>query len=339
VLCVLRAFVVKILLVNRFLDDHKDNWRRLEDLLDMMKVTGIRALSRIEVREFGELYRRAAADLAIARAETRDPKLINYLNSLVIRAHGRIYRAEGQGASLIGRFFAEELPSTFRANWRYMAVAFSIFAGFGVFGFIATWVNLDFTHFVALSGITTEIQANNHWWLDLNKEGNQIGASFIMSNNILVTIKAFAMGALLGVGAFYDLAFEGARLGSVFAACYKLNPPFGNDLATFVVGHGVIELSCIFFCGGAGMMIGYAIIDPGDLTRAQALKKKGMEAARIVIGCACFLVVAGTIEGFLSPSDLPAWIKVATGVGTGITMYSYLFFAGRRVQTADQSGL
>src|SRR4029077_2528478 len=123
---------------------------------------------------------------------------------------------------------------------------------------------------------------------DLN-DSNQIGASFIMSNNILVTMRAFAFGAFFGIGAFYDLAFEGARLGSVFAACYRLAPAFGNSLATFVVGHGVIELSCIFFCGGAGMMIGYALIAPGDMTRAQALKKKGMDAARIVIGCACFL--------------------------------------------------
>ena len=77
------------------------------------------------------------------------------------------------------------------------------------------------------------------------------------------------------------------------------------------------------------MMIGYAIIAPGDLTRGQALKKKGIEAARIVIGCACFLVVAGTIEGFLSPSDLPPAVKIATGIGTGIAMYSYLLLAGR----------
>lgn len=315
--------------MNRFLDQHKDNWQRLEDLLEMQGgARGLRGLSRLEVREFGELYRRAAADLAIARSETRDPKLINYLNSLVIRAHGRIYRAENQGVELVWKFFAHDLPQTFRRNWVYMAVAFGIFAGFAVFGFVATWVDLDFTHFVALSGITHEISANNEWWKDLN-QSNQIGASFIMSNNILVTIRVFAMGAFLGVGAFYDLAFEGARLGSVFAACYKLNPPFGNSLAAFVVGHGVIELSCIFFCGGAGMMIGYAIIAPGDLTRAQALKKKGMEAARIVIGCACFLVVAGTIEGFLSPSDMPAFVKIGTGVGTGLVMYSYLIFAGR----------
>jgi len=294
----------------------------------MLGGTSLRGLSKMEVREFGELYRRAAADLAIARAETRDPKLINYLNSLVIRAHGKIYRAESQGVGLVGKFFAEDLPRTFRANWRYMAIAFGVFAGFGLFGFVATWINTDFTHFVSLSGVTSQIQANNHWWERLNEQ-NQVGATWILSNNILVTARVFALGALFGVGALYDLAFEGARLGSVFAACYKLNPPFGDALATFVVGHGVIELSCIFFCGGAGMMIGYALINPGDLTRVQALKKKGMEAAKIVVGCACFLVVAGTIEGFLSPSDLPAAVKIGTGVGTGIALYSYLLFAGR----------
>jgi uncharacterized membrane protein SpoIIM required for sporulation len=314
--------------MNRFLDDHKDNWRRLEDLLGMVSGTGLRGLTRVEVREFGELYRRAASDLAIARAETRDGKLINYLNSLVIRAHGRIYRSKSEGVGLIAKFFSRDLPATFRKNWIYMAIAFGVFAGFGVFGFVATWIDLDFTHFVALSGITDSIKANDHWWSSLN-QANQVGATSIMSNNIVVTMRVFAFGAFFGVGAFYDLAFEGARLGSVFAACYKLNPPFGNDLASFVVGHGVIELSCVFFCGGAGMMIGYAIIDPGDLTRAEALKKKGMEAARIVIGCACFLVVAGTIEGFLSPSELPAVVKIATGVFTGIVMYSYLALVGR----------
>ena len=314
--------------MNIFLKDEKDNWRRLEDLLEMMKGTGLRGLSRIEVREFGELYRRAAADLAVARAETRDPKLINYLNSLVIRAHGKIYRAENDGTNIIINFFTREFPETFRANFAYMAIAFAIFAGFAVFGFAATWWNIDFTHFVALSGVTDQIQANEEWWKNLN-QANQVGATSILSNNIIVTIRVFAMGALFGVGAAYDLAFEGARLGSIFAACYKLNPPFGNSLATFVVGHGVIELSCIFFCAGAGMMIGYAIINPGDLTRAQALKKKGMEAAKIVMGCACLLVIAGTIEGFLSPSNLPPGIKIATGIGTGVAMYSYLLLAGR----------
>lgn len=315
--------------MNRFIGEKKDNWQRLEDLLSMLRGTSLRGLSRTEVREFGELYRRAASDLAIARAETRDPKLINYLNSLVIRAHGKIYRAESQGANLIWDFFAKDLPQTFRKNWRYMALAFGIFAGFAVFGFVATWLDTTFTHFVGAAEVSDLAKANDQWWLNLN-ESNQIGATSILTNNILVTIRAFAMGAFFGIGAFYDLAFEGARLGGVFAACYKINPPFGDALASFVVGHGVIELSCIFFCGGAGMMIGYAMINPGDLTRGQALKKKGMESAKIVIGCACFLVVAGTIEGFLSPSALPPIVKIFTGISTGIAMYSYLLLVGRK---------
>ena len=109
--------------MNRFIDERKDNWQRLEDLLGLLQGTSLRGLSKMEVREFGELYRRAAADLAIARAETRDPKLVNYLNSLVIRAHGKIYRAEGEGVNVISRFFLRDLPRTFRANWRYMAIS------------------------------------------------------------------------------------------------------------------------------------------------------------------------------------------------------------------------
>ena len=96
--------------MNRFINERKNNWQRLEDLLSILDVSSLRGLSRAEVREFGELYRRAATDLAIARAETRDPKLVNYLNSLVIRAHGKIYRAEAQGANLIWQFFTKDFP-------------------------------------------------------------------------------------------------------------------------------------------------------------------------------------------------------------------------------------
>src|SRR5215203_955289 len=111
--------------MNRFIDERKDNWQRLEDLLGMLRGSSLRYLTKTEVREFGELYRRAAADLAIARSETRDPKLINYLNSLVIRAHGKVYRAEGEGANLIWQFFTKEFPQTFRKTWRYTLLAFA----------------------------------------------------------------------------------------------------------------------------------------------------------------------------------------------------------------------
>lgn len=320
--------------MNRFLDQHKDNWRRLEDLLEMQKVSGLRGLSRIEVREFGELYRRAAADLAIARSETRDPKLINYLNSLVIRAHGRVYRAESQGVSLVWNFFTREFPQAIRDSFRYSFVAFAVFMIFAVASFAICYNSAEFGEILGLDPYRAAAETNAPWWLDIN-DANQIEASNILTNNIRVTMMAFALGVLLCVGTCFILAFNGLLIGGVLGVCYKTNPAFGNELVFFMTGHGVIELSCIFFCGGAGMMIGYAIVNPGELTRAQALKKKGMEAAKIVIGCACLLVIAGIIEGFLSPSDLPPSLKIATGLSTGIAMYAYLLFAGRRELQPD----
>lgn len=324
--------------MSRFINERKTNWQRLEDLLSLLGTSSVRGLSRLEVREFGELYRRAATDLAIARAETRDPQLVNYLNSLVIRAHGKIYRADTRGANIVWRFFTKEFPQAFRKNSNYMWIAFAVFMTFFAFGFITTWIDTDFTNFVGLAGVPEAAQENHKWWLSLN-EANQIGAGFILSNNILVSFRAFAMGVLFGIGALYDIAFFGAHVGSALAACYKINPPFGNALASFMVGHGVIEISTVLFCGGAGAMIGYALVNPGDLTRIQALKKKGMEAARIVIGSACLLVVAGIIEGFLSPSELPAWIKIGTGILTGIAMYSYLYLVGREDSENAQKNL
>lgn len=315
--------------MNRFISDHrKDNWQRLEDLLSILETSSIRGLSKIEVREFGELYRRAATDLAIARSETRDVKLINYLNSLVIRAHGKIYRAENQGASLVWQFFASDFPNAFRRTWRYTALAFAVFMFFGIASFVLCFNDFDFADQLGLTEIQHAARNNQQWWLSLN-DGNQIGASAILTNNILVALRAFAYGAIFGVGTLYILVMNGLSIGGVLGVCYRVSPEFGNSLVTFMVGHGVIELSCIFIAGGAGMLIGYSMINPRDLTRAQALKKNGLEAVRLAIGCAILLVVAGVIEGFLSPSNLPAWVKFGTGIMTGIAMYAYLLLAGQ----------
>jgi uncharacterized membrane protein SpoIIM required for sporulation len=322
--------------MSRFINERKNHWQRLEDLLSILDASSLRRLSRAEVREFGELYRRAATDLAIARAETRDPKLINYLNSLVIRAHGKIYRADTNGAAVLWRFFTKDFPQTFRKNISYVALAFGIFTFFSVASFLLCFYNADFGEYLGLEQAHYAAQNDIKWWESLN-EANQIGSSEILTNNIRVSFMAFALGVLFGVGTVFVLAFNGLHIGGVLGVCYRTNTEFANDLVYFMVGHGVVELSCIFIAGGAGMMIGYALVNPGDLTRAQALKKRGMEAAKIVIGCACFLVFAGIIEGFLSPSNLPVEIKIGTGILTGIAMFSYLFLVGRETAAPTDS--
>jgi uncharacterized membrane protein SpoIIM required for sporulation len=312
---------------DRFINQRKNAWQRLEDLLKMLDSSSLRRLGREEVRELGRIYRRTASDLAIARAESRDPRLVNYLNSLVIRAHGRIYRADAQGGKKILRYFKRDLPQTFRRTWRYTFLAFSVFFIFGLLSFVATRYDPEFSELVGVNPALRElyIETKTPWWESLNKS-NQIGASAIMTNNIQVTIYTFAFGATFGLGTLFYLAYNGANIASVLALTYKAG--FGNDLLTFMVAHGVIELSCIFIAGGAGLLIGSAMIMPGNLTRADALRTRGMEAVRLMLGVALLLVVAGTIEGFISPAPIDPRIKYSIAAITGLAMYAYLLFVG-----------
>jgi uncharacterized membrane protein SpoIIM required for sporulation len=313
--------------MNRFITERKSAWQRLEDLLTLLDRSSLRRLHREEVRELGRIYRRTASDLAIARAESRDPRLINYLNSLVIRAHGRIYRADAQGGRRLREFFGRDFPRTFRRTWRYTALAFVVFWVFGLIGFLGTWRDAEFSEFTGVPAEKRyEIEASVRWWEDLN-EANQIGSTWIMTNNIKVMFYAFALGGMLGLGTLYVLAYNGALNGAILALVYRAG--YGNDLVAFMVGHGVIELSCIFLAGGAGLLIGSAFLMPGDLSRADALKVRGLDAIRLIAGCVPILVVAGTIEGFISPAPINPAIKFGIGALTGLALYSYLLLAGR----------
>ena len=321
--------------LDRFINERKTAWQRLEELLHLVDRMSLRKLHREEVRELGRIYRRTASDLAIARAESRDPRLINYLNSLVIRAHGRIYRADAQGGRRIRNFFARDFPQTFRRTWRYTALSFVVVLVFSVGSFLGTRLDPEFSEFAGISPYFREVVINKrtHWWQDLN-EANQIGSSQIFTNNIRVTFYAFAYGGMVGVGTLYILAFNGSMLGAILALTYRAG--FGNDLVAFMVGHGVIELSCIFISGGAGLLIGSALLMPGDLTRGDALKSRGLDAIYLVVGCVPLLVVAGIIEGFISPAPISPIIKFSIGGITGIAMYSYLLLAGR--ENLDKGG-
>src|SRR6185369_4157405 len=150
---------------------------------------------------------------------------------------------------------------TFRRTWRYTALAFSVFALFSVIGFMGTKYDPEFSELVGVPPSFREgaIETKTHWSEDLN-EANQIGAREIFTHNILVIMYTFALGALFGVGTLLFLAFNGANIASVLSLTYRAG--FGNDLVTFMVGHGVIELSCIVIAGGAGLLIGGAMVMP-----------------------------------------------------------------------------
>jgi len=165
-------------------------------------------------------------------------------------------------------------------------------------------------------------------WTNIPVDERPYASTFIMQNNIRVAFMAFAGGVLAGLLTIYAMVFNGLTLGGITGL--TIHYGIGFDLWTFVIGHGVVELSVIFIAGGTGLMLGWAIIHPGLLRRRDALTLAAQKAIRLLIGCVPLLAIAGTIEGFISPAEgLPWFVKWAVGLSSGILLYGYLLLMGR----------
>src|SRR2546425_12376473 len=189
--------------IDRFINERKTAWQRLEELLQRVDTMSLRKLHREEVRELGAIFRPTASNLAIARAESRDPRLVNYLNSLVIRAHGRIYRADAQGGRRIWNFFARDFPQTFRRTWRYTATTALVFFLFGALSFLATRRDPDFSELADVSpGMRHRIESRIRWWEEIN-DANQVESTAIFTHNIRVTAYELRWGRCSVSGLFF----------------------------------------------------------------------------------------------------------------------------------------
>jgi len=312
-------------MLKTFLESRLEKWKRLEELTTRVSRYRLTHLSGEELREFGRLYRRTAADLAIAREDVRDQRLVNYLNYLVGRAHGAIYRSESSGFGAIWSFYRYDLPAIFRKNFVYILVSFLIFAAPAIAGFALGYVDNGFADRVA-PDLKQKVVAHENWTKEINKS-NPVASSSIQTNNIQVTFLAFAGGVLAGVGTFYVLAFNGLHFGLVMGLCFRYR---FWELPVFVTGHGVIELSAIFISGGAGLLIGKALLMPGDLRRIDALVTNGMIAIKLILVCIPMLVVAGTIEGFISPQPISPYYKFAVSLLSGLVMAVYFLKPDKR---------
>jgi uncharacterized membrane protein SpoIIM required for sporulation len=307
-----------------FVESRKEDWHKLEQYIERLSRNRSR-LTPDELREFNQLYRRAAADLAVAREEVRDERVSLYLNHLIVRAHGLIYRTERSRFYNIIHFYRHEFPSVVRQCSAYVLAAFFIFLAAGTLSFVTTYLDEKFSSLVA-PGIRQRVIQKQNWTQNIVGI-NPIASSGIMANNISVTFFAFALGITAGLGTLWLLAMNGLSIGSIISLCvkHKFTP-----ILVFVAAHGVLELTAIFIAGGAGLMIGLALLMPGELTRRQALIAQGRLAIKLILGCIPLLVIAGLIEGFLSPAAISPYYKFAVAILSGIALWLYFSSGGRR---------
>ena len=329
-----------------FAEEGAERWERLASLIRTAAGRGLSALPAGELEEFARLYRRAASDLARARTRDYDPALVRYLNDLVGRAAGLVYGGRLKRRFSLAVFFLATVPRTFRRNLLFPALAFVIFMGPAVVGAAMAARNPAWADALFQPGMREVVEAflkqevpPGQYFRDVQAlVGADQLSSFIAINNIKVALMAFALGITFCLGTLAVLLQNGLMLGAflgVGAHAGRL-----ADLVAIVAPHGVLELSAIFICAGAGLMMGWALVDPKDRLRSEALSLAARQAVILVVGCVPVFLVAAAIEGVLSPQasgllreDLP---RIAFGLLTGLALALYLTAGDRLVKVPEE---
>lgn len=318
----------------RFVAARRPRWDRLEALLAKIDARGIRALERTEIDELAFGYRAVTSDLAVAQARGYGGAIGGYLNRLTARAHAHVYMGtSGNGWARTRRFVACGFPREVRRSWVPIAICTGITALSAAVAYAA--IASDPANAYALLP-AQQVPLVTHSLHDSNFGFDRAFApamsSLIITNNVRVAAIAFAGGMTAGILTLWIILQNGLMLGgdgAIFA-----HAGFGRDFWATVAPHGVIELSAIQIAGGAGLLLAVAIVAPGRAPRVDALVRNARRAATLIVGTAMLLVLAGIIEGFVSPQRFGENLRLALGALSGLALVSYLGFAGRSQERA-----
>ena len=295
-------------------------WEEFRVLADRVARHGLDSLAAHELPDFAARYREVAADLARLRTYRADARTIGRVERLAALGHNALYREADRGLGRVWNAVAHEFPQAVVAARGYVLVAFLTFAAPASAGYLALRERPEIAAEVLPDAMLERAEAGagrravGGRFVEAEAGGRPIIASGIIANNVRVAFYCFAGGVFLGVGALFLLAFNGLQIGA--AAGHFANVGLLGYLLEFIAGHGAIELFAIWVAGAAGLVLGRAIVAPGELRRGDALVIAGRQAVRMVGAAVVCLVVAGVIEGFVSTSGASLGGRVLASVAS-----------------------
>lgn len=315
-----------------------ERWQRFEGLLDLAEQE-LRRMHAEELRELARLYRLVMLDLAAAQRANQPGPILPYLNGLVLRGRRLLHRPQRARIRWRGlwELVARDFPRMVRTERRLIGLTGCWMLLTSIMGYLAmefdpAWLRSLFPELFTLLDmqgyarqVTPAALASGN--IDAGTEASV--SAFIAANNIRVSLYCYAFGVTWGLGTLYFLSLNGALLGAVGWHYLSRDAAFQQYFYAGILPHGVWELTAIALSAAAGLMLGRALILPGDRGRLEALRQEAPRTLPLVGGVVLMLLVAGLIEGYVTPSAWPDWAKITFGLGSGVLFILYILLAGR----------
>ena len=309
---------------------HEEAWKTLS--------AAVESRNTADAPKVPRLFRRAVAELAVARDRQYRTSLLDRLHSLVLKVHFALHGARAgsrRGAiAALWHFFVNDFPVEARRQRRYLVASAVLF--FGPFlGMIAAlqWFP-DFVYYLLSPETVARFEemydpSGKHIGVPREVDTDVAMFGFYIANNVRIDLQCLAGGILFGLGTIAALLGNGTFLGA--AAGHLTHVGFGGTFWGFVAGHSAPELMGIVLSGASGLMIGHALVAPGRLPRLVALRERGREATTLLYGAALFTTGAAVIEAFWSSSTLlPLEVKLGFGAFVASVTLGLIILGGRR---------
>ncbi len=299
-------------------------WTAFAGTLATAQKRGLQALGEEGVREFVADYRALSADLARLRTASAGRSLdeMFFLGRLVAGAHNLLYRDRGMSLRGAVRYLFTDVPREVRRSAAPIALAAlllfgpALIAAVGVARSPALAAKLLPSSMLQRAEDGVRRAREGEGYIDDPQLLRPVMASSIVTNNVQVTFAAFAGGVTAGLLTILLLVLNGISLGSVVGL--YASKGIASLLLAFVAPHGVLELFAICVAGGGAFLVAAGMLLPGQRSRGRALVENARRAIRLIAASTFLLVMAGTLEGFVSP--IPWWPLEGKLAVSGVTL-------------------
>ena len=321
--------------LDRYLATNRPSWNRLAELARRAQRRP-RSLTTDEVEELVQLYQAVSAQLSYARRHYRDPALTAELTGIVAAANATLYRRTASPSAATARFLTVTFPAAVWHLRRYVALA--ALATFVPMVVVAVWLAgndraLSYVGPEAARAAYVEDEFEAYY----SSEPAGQFATTVLVNNIRVSFVAYILGVFLGIGSVAILAYNGLNVGVALALFISAGEQ--GRFWGLILPHGLLELSAVVLAGAAGMAMGWALVAPGDRSRGRAFTESARRSVVVVLGLMVAFVIAGLIEGFVTPSGLPTAARVGLGATVEAAFILYAVGFGRRAALLGLSGV
>lgn len=307
--------------IKQFVKQHRDSWKQLEGYITTLH-KGKRHITGKDIDQFHQLYQKSAHHLSYCQTYFPDEDVTNYLNGLVGKSHNLLYKDQVSSMKQIRYFFSTKFIGLLLEQWKFILIAMLLFMFGGVASFISVLNDPLHLYGVLPADVAQSVNPDqlgaNHDSID-----GALMSTEIMTNNIQVAFLAFASGITFGILTVYLMVYNGIMIGALAALFWHYDKTY--EFWAYIVPHGVIELTAIFIAGGAGLLMGYKLFVPGKYSRAYQLKQQAKRSVQLLLGTIPLFIIAGIIEGFITPSTLSLETKYIVAFLTVIGLILYIW--------------